>query len=63
VGLRPVVFGPCTLWRTWGTRPVSFELVKGANVTQSYCLSFQQWRKSVRVWLTPITLKVRVCLE
>jgi hypothetical protein len=21
-GLRPVFFGPCTLRRTWGTRPV-----------------------------------------
>jgi hypothetical protein len=21
-GLRPVVFAPGTLWRTWGTRPV-----------------------------------------
>jgi hypothetical protein len=23
LGLRPFVFGPCTLWRTWGTRPIS----------------------------------------
>ena len=23
VGLRPVFFGPCTPWRTWGTRPIS----------------------------------------
>src|ERR1700733_15334580 len=22
-GLRPIFFGPGTLWRTWGTRPVS----------------------------------------
>jgi hypothetical protein len=21
-GLRPIVFGPGTLWRSWGTRPV-----------------------------------------
>ena len=25
VGLRPVVFNPCTLVRTWGTRPVRIE--------------------------------------
>jgi len=21
-GLRPIIFGPGTPWRTWGTRPV-----------------------------------------
>jgi hypothetical protein len=21
MGLRPLLFGPCTLWRTWGSRP------------------------------------------
>jgi hypothetical protein len=26
VGLRPVFFGPCTLGRTWGTRPIPSEL-------------------------------------
>jgi hypothetical protein len=26
VGLRPVVFGPGTLWRTWGTRPIPSDL-------------------------------------
>ena len=40
-----------------------FGLVRVQTVTQSYCLSFQQWTKSVRLWLTPITLKARVCLE
>jgi hypothetical protein len=25
-GLRPVFFGPCTLGRTWGTRPITFEI-------------------------------------
>jgi hypothetical protein len=24
LGLRPIFFGPCTLRRTWGTRPISF---------------------------------------
>ena len=24
-GLRPIVFGPGTLWRTWGTRPIPSE--------------------------------------
>jgi hypothetical protein len=23
VGASPIVFGPCTLGRTWGTRPIS----------------------------------------
>jgi hypothetical protein len=31
VGLRPVVFGPGTLWRTWGTRPVLFRFGYDAN--------------------------------
>jgi hypothetical protein len=51
----------------WGEHgaPVLFplNLVGVQTVTQSYCLSFQQWTKSVRLWLTPITLKARVCLE
>ena len=25
-GCAPVVFGPGTLWRTWGTRPVPYDL-------------------------------------
>ena len=24
-GLRPIVFVPGTLWRTWGTRPIPIE--------------------------------------
>ena len=26
-GLRPIVFVPGTLWRTWGTRPIPTDLV------------------------------------
>jgi hypothetical protein len=26
VGLRPIFFGPGTLWRTWGTRPIPSRL-------------------------------------
>jgi len=26
VGAAPIFFGPCTLGRTWGTRPISFGL-------------------------------------
>jgi hypothetical protein len=33
VGLRPVVFVPRTLWRTWGTRPVSGRLVETEKET------------------------------
>jgi hypothetical protein len=29
----------------------------------SYCLGFQQWANSFRLWLIPMTLKARVCFE
>jgi hypothetical protein len=33
VGLRPVFFGPGTLVRTWGTRPISSKVVWGFKRT------------------------------
>jgi hypothetical protein len=31
VGAAPIVFGPCTLGRTWGTRPISFGRCYGTD--------------------------------
>ena len=43
-GLRPVVFNPCTLVRTWGTRPVPKVLP----------LQFESCQTSRPLWLAPL---------
>jgi PadR family transcriptional regulator PadR len=38
VGLAPIVFGPCTLRRTWGTRPIPSDFVQGTESLRSLAL-------------------------
>jgi hypothetical protein len=39
-GASPVVFGPCTLGRTWGTRPITFDFLTTFDLFAGTCLNY-----------------------